>query len=207
MAEPPAPPYQRLYTGYRYAGDLQAKTAPCDFHGRPIEPLFTNANMDVSVGECSATGNRLLNLAVPAVPYQSTFTEKGVRNQEALDRIPIVVMGGKAVKAGLGTRPIQVGPSVPLQPFWGSRSSKDLKVSDPEAAARAATEMPAMPLFEPDGRLITQFLFFVLRISLVKNNKVINILDADMIKVFHFKFLVSIPHHVYVFRKCFFGVT
>ena len=74
MPEIPAPPYQRLYTGYRYAGDVAPKTASMDLHGRPLEPVITSSLHDgeMKMPMCN-TGLRVSQIA-PKVPEQAPFT-------------------------------------------------------------------------------------------------------------------------------------
>ena len=77
MPEIPAPPYQRLYTGYRYAGDATPKTASMDYHGRPLEPVITSC---LEEGQTEMTlcnsGLRVSQIA-PKVPEQGPFSTAG----------------------------------------------------------------------------------------------------------------------------------
>ena len=72
--EIPAPPYQKLYSGYRYAGDATPKTASMDYHGRPLEPVITSC-LDEGQTEMtlSCTGLRVSQI-VPKVPEQASYS-------------------------------------------------------------------------------------------------------------------------------------
>ena len=85
MPEIPAPPYQKLYSGYRYAGDVAPKTASMDYHGRPIDPKMTSSLHDgePEVTVCN-TGLRVSQIA-PHVPEQAPFSTSRRRRRAELE--------------------------------------------------------------------------------------------------------------------------
>ena len=79
MPEIPAPPYQKLYSGYRYAGDATPKTAAMDFHGRPMESIISSSLCDGEVTtSLSNTGLRVSQI-VPQVPEQASYSTQRKR--------------------------------------------------------------------------------------------------------------------------------
>ena len=80
MPEIPAPPYQELYSGYRYAGDATPKTAAMDYHGRPMEPVISSCLQDGEVEmTVSNTGLRVSQI-VPQVPEQASYSTQRKRD-------------------------------------------------------------------------------------------------------------------------------
>merc|ERR1711970_646566 len=79
MPEIPAPPYQKLYSGYRYAGDATPKTASMDYHGRPVEPIISSCLSEdqVEITTCN-TGLRVSQI-VPKVPEQASYSTQKKR--------------------------------------------------------------------------------------------------------------------------------
>ena len=77
MPEIPAPPYQKLYSGYRYAGDATPKTASMDLHGRPIEPIMTTSIKDGEVEPVMYNTGLRVSQKVPPVPAQATYSMQG----------------------------------------------------------------------------------------------------------------------------------
>ena len=79
MPEIPAPPYQKLYSGYRYAGDATPKTASMDYHGRPVEPIISSCLSEdqVEITTCN-TGLRVSQI-VPKIPEQASYSTQKKR--------------------------------------------------------------------------------------------------------------------------------
>ena len=78
--EIPAPPYQKLYSGYRYAGDATPKTASMDYHGRPIEPIISSCLDDGDVELTTCNSGLRVSQIVPQVPEQATFSTQRKRD-------------------------------------------------------------------------------------------------------------------------------
>ena len=94
MPEIPAPPYQKLYCGYRYAWDATPKTASMDFHGRPFEPVISSC-LDEGQTEMTLcnTGLRVSQVS-PRVPEQASFSTARRRRPRA-DTAPLEHLDGE----------------------------------------------------------------------------------------------------------------
>ena len=80
MPEIPAPPYQKLYTGYRYAGDVTPKTAAMDSHGRPIEAIVSSCLDDGNVEVTICNSGLRVSQIVPQVPEQASYSTQRKRD-------------------------------------------------------------------------------------------------------------------------------